>query len=210
MKPYILYQLLEQLIATPYCTASSLAKQLALSEKTVRTYLKHTEPLFSNFALSLMRKPGCGIILSGSRKNMMRLQSYLQEEKAHCFACRFNETRQLHPIQPAALFTYTTHVAAGRGTAHLPKLAVCRFTKGEWWLQTYHLSIRHTSNGIQITEGEKRKRKALAQLVNELHEARSITFHKPLHDFVETCVTSNAKIHIFRKLRLTVPFACRS
>lgn len=96
MKPYILYQLLEQLIATPYCTASSLAKQLVPSEKTVRTDLKHTEPLFSDFALSLMRKPGCGIILSGSRKNMMRLQSYLQEEKAHCFACRFNETRQLY------------------------------------------------------------------------------------------------------------------
>lgn len=106
-------------------------KAVASSEKTVRTDLKHTEPLFSDFVLSLMRKPGCGIILSGSRKNMMRLQSYLQEEKAHCFACRFNETRQLHPIQPAALFTYTTHVAVGRGTAHLPKLAVCRFTKGE-------------------------------------------------------------------------------
>jgi len=84
MKPYNLYQLLEQLIATPYCTASSLAKQLVPFEKTVRTDLKHTEPLLSDFALSLMRKPGCGIILSGSRKNMMRLQSYLQEEKAHC------------------------------------------------------------------------------------------------------------------------------
>ena len=48
MKPYILYQLLEQLIATPNCTVSSLAKKLALSEKTVRTYLKHTEPLLSD------------------------------------------------------------------------------------------------------------------------------------------------------------------
>ena len=40
-------------------------------------------------------------------------------------------------------------------------------------------------------QGEKRIRKALAQLVNELHEARTITFHKPLNDFVEACFSDN-------------------
>ena len=51
--------------------------------------------------------------------------------------------------------------------------------KAEQWLRTYQLSISHTRSGIQILQGEKRIRKALAQLVNELHEARTITFHKP-------------------------------
>lgn len=193
MKPYILYQLLEQLIATPYCTASSLAKQLALSEKTVRTYLKHTEPLLSDFALSLMRKPGCGIILSGSRENMMKLQSYLQEEKARCPLIASME-RVSYILYSLLRYSHTLRMYQLEEVLHISRSSLyADLRKANEWLRTYHLSIIHTSNGIQISQGEKRKRKALAQLVNELHEARSSTFHKPLHDFVEICFSGNAK-----------------
>lgn len=191
MKPYILYQLLEQLIATPYCTASSLAKQLALSEKTVRTYLKHTEPLLSDFALSLMRKPGCGITLSGSRENMMRLQNYLLKEKTHCPLVAPME-RVSYILYSLLRFSHTLHMYQLEEILHISRSSLyADIRRADQWLRTYHLTITHTRSGIQITQGEKRIRKALAQLVNELHETRAITFHKTLNDFVEDCFSNN-------------------
>ena len=80
----MLYQILEQLIVSPLCTTSQLAKQLALSEKTVRTYLKQSDALLSAFSLTLIRKTGSGLTLSGSRENMMKLQIYLHDEKTRC------------------------------------------------------------------------------------------------------------------------------
>ena len=163
MKPYILYQLLEQLIATPYCTASSLAKQLALSEKTVRTYLKHTEPLLSDFVLSLMRKPGCGITLSGSRENMMRLQNYLLKEKTHCPLVAPME-RVSYILYSLLRFSHTLHMYQLEEILHISRSSLyADIRRADQWLRTYHLTITHTRSGIQITQGEKRIRKEIGR-----------------------------------------------
>lgn len=192
MKPFILHQLLELLIASPHCTASLLAKQMSLSEKTVRTYLKQSEVLLSDFALTLVRKPGCGITLSGSRESLMKLQIYLYDEKARCTLVPPRE-RVSYILYSLLRFSHTLRLFQLEETLHISRSSLyADIRKADRWLRTYHLTLTHTKKGLQITQGEKRKRKALAQLVNELHESRSITFHRPLNDFVEACFSSNA------------------
>ncbi|MCR0288680.1 PRD domain-containing protein [[Clostridium] innocuum] len=191
MKPYLLYPVLEQLIVSPFCTTFQLAKQAGLSEKTVRTYLKQADALLAAFSLTLTRKPGCGITLSGSRENMMKLQTYLLDEKTRCPLILPRE-RVSYILYSLLRFSRPLRMFQLEETLHISRSSLyADIRKAEQWLRTYQLSISHTRSGIQILQGEKRIRKALAQLVNELHEARTITFHKPLNDFVEACFSDN-------------------
>lgn len=191
MIPNMLYQILEQLIVSPLCTTSQLAKQLALSEKTVRTYLKQSDALLSAFSLTLIRKTGSGLTLSGSRENMMKLQIYLHDEKTRCPLVLPRE-RVSYILYSLLRFSHTLRMFQLEETLHISRSSLyADIRKADQWLRTYQLSIFRTRNGIQIKQGEKRIRKALAQLVNELHEARTVTFHKPLNEFVEACFSDN-------------------
>ena len=147
MKPYFLYPVLEQLIVSPFCTTFQLAKQVGLSEKTVRTYLKQADALLAAFSMTLTRKPGCGITLSGSRENMMKLQTYLLDEKTRCPLILPRE-RVSYILYSLLRFSRPLRMFQLEETLHISRSSLyADIRKAEQWLRTYQLSISHTRSG---------------------------------------------------------------
>ncbi|MBD1383024.1 BglG family transcription antiterminator [Metabacillus arenae] len=151
---------------TDYLTVQELADHLKISSRTVHRELKKVESTLSAYELSIEKKAGLGIKLSGQSLEKQRLLSDLskvekvdfqQEERINFLICELIKSNE-----PIKLFTLASlfNVSIATLSHDLDKV--------EEKIKPFELTItRKRGFGIELTGEELSKRKILESLVME-------------------------------------------
>lgn len=142
-------------------TIHNLAKEIAVSTRTIHRDLKAIEKLLHTYDLTLVRKAGVGIKITGSATNKERLkrelltftmQDYMAEERQTLLLSMLYEA-----AEPVKLFTLANelHVTEATIRSDLVKL--------EEALEHFQLLIvRRRGYGIELSGSEEAKRRAIS------------------------------------------------
>lgn len=178
----IMKQSIYQIIKVILCqeqifTYSSLAKQLNLSEKTIRNKITEIDNLLKKYNLELTRQSGVGIRIIGSQNNILscyrdcnkyldndRFISNKIREKIILFSLLlYNKKITITKLEN---LLYITRPSLYNNLKHISDL-----------LKNYELDlISNRQTGIYISNGEKRKRLLLLDLTLQL-------FNSNIHDY---------------------------
>jgi mannitol operon transcriptional antiterminator len=147
-------------------TVRNLAEQIGVSERTIHRDLKNIEDILREYDLTLEKKSGVGIQLTGDRAKLLELElflfqlshtEYTPDERKTIILCELLETNG-----PIKLFSLANdlNVTIATVSADLTKL--------EEKLQTFDLSlIRRRGYGVEIKGGEEAKRRAMSYLISK-------------------------------------------
>ncbi|MEH7075861.1 BglG family transcription antiterminator [Neobacillus drentensis] len=160
-------QILEILLTeTDEMTVKDLADQIGVSGRTVHRDLKNIEDILKEYDLSLQKKSGVGVQITGSKEKISELElflfnlfhtEYTPEERQTIILCALLESNG--PVKLLGLAN-DLNVTIATVSADLTKL--------EEKLQTFGLElIRRRGYGVEIEGHEGAKRRAMSNLISE-------------------------------------------
>ncbi|EKN70475.1 PTS modulated transcriptional regulator, MtlR family protein [Neobacillus bataviensis LMG 21833] len=160
-------QILEILLKnTDETTVKDLADQIGVSARTIHRDLKNVEDILVEYNLSLQKKSGVGVQITGDTNKIQELELYLfnlshteytPEERQTIILCELLETNE--PVKLLGLAN-DLNVTIATVSADLTKL--------EERLQTIGLAlIRRRGYGVEIAGDESSKRRAMSNLISE-------------------------------------------
>lgn len=158
-------QILEILLKnTDEMTVKDLAKQIGVSGRTIHRDLKNVEDILREYNLSIQKKSGVGVQITGDQAKIRELELYLfnlshteytPEERQTIIFCELLETNA--PVKLLGLAN-DLNVTIATVSADLTKL--------EERLQTFGLAlIRRRGYGVEIEGDEGAKRRAMSSLI---------------------------------------------
>ncbi|WIV19925.1 PRD domain-containing protein [Paenibacillus polygoni] len=162
-------QMTRFLLAMPgrFVTVRELSDELDVSEKTIKRELSAMEEWLSDYALTLNRKPGAGLMLEGEPSAFESVRSVLETFKAPASYSReerryFIISELLLSSEPIKLFNFASRFKVTEGTlSHDLDLI-------EGWLEAFHIKLmRKPGYGIYVEGTEKDYRAALIHLLHE-------------------------------------------
>jgi mannitol operon transcriptional antiterminator len=147
-------------------TVKDLADQIGVSGRTVHRDLKNVEDILTEYDLSLQKKSGVGVQISGSKEKIGELElflfnlfhtEYTPDERQTIILCALLESNG--PVKLLGLAN-DLNVTIATVSADLTKL--------EERLQTFGLAlIRRRGYGVEIEGDEGAKRRAMSNLISE-------------------------------------------
>jgi mannitol operon transcriptional antiterminator len=147
-------------------TVKDLADQIGVSGRTVHRDLKNVEDILTEYDLSLQKKSGVGVQISGSKDKIGELElflfnlfhtEYTPDERQTIILCALLESNG--PVKLLGLAN-DLNVTIATVSADLTKL--------EERLQTFGLAlIRRRGYGVEIEGDEGAKRRAMSNLISE-------------------------------------------
>ena len=160
-------QILEILLTeTDEMTVKDLADQIGVSGRTVHRDLKNIEDILKEYDLSLHKKSGVGVQITGSKDKISELElflfnlfhtEYTPDERQTIILCALLESNG--PVKLLGLAN-DLNVTIATVSADLTKL--------EERLQTFGLAlIRRRGYGVEIEGHEGAKRRAMSNLITE-------------------------------------------
>jgi mannitol operon transcriptional antiterminator len=160
-------QILEILLTeTDEMTVKDLADQIGVSGRTVHRDLKNIEDILTEYDLSLQKKSGVGVQITGSKDKISELElllfnlfhtEYTPDERQTIILCDLLESNG--PVKLLGLAN-DLNVTIATVSADLTKL--------EERLQTFGLAlIRRRGYGVEIEGDESAKRRAMSNLISE-------------------------------------------
>lgn len=160
-------QILEILLTeTDEMTVKDLADQIGVSGRTVHRDLKNIEDILTEYELSLQKKSGVGVQITGSKDKIGELElflfnlfhtEYTPDERQTIILCALLESNG--PVKLLGLAN-DLNVTIATVSADLTKL--------EERLQTFGLAlIRRRGYGVEIEGDEGAKRRAMSNLISE-------------------------------------------
>lgn len=160
-------QILEILLTeTEEMTVKDLADQIGVSARTVHRDLKNVEDILEEYELSLQKKSGVGVQITGDESKIRDLElflfnlfhtEYTPDERQTMILCELLESNG--PVKLIGLAN-DLNVTIATVSADLTKL--------EERLQTYGLSLmRKRGYGVEIEGAEASKRRAMSHLISE-------------------------------------------
>ncbi|MEH7414748.1 PRD domain-containing protein [Neobacillus drentensis] len=160
-------QILEILLKTnDETTVKDLADLIGVSGRTIHRDLKNIEDILDEYNLTLQKKSGVGVQLTGEKKRIEDLELYLfnlshteytPEERQTIMLCELLETNE--PVKLLALAT-DLNVTIATVSSDLTKL--------EEKLKSFGLDlIRRRGYGVEIAGEESAKRRAMSYLISE-------------------------------------------
>lgn len=160
-------QILEILLTeTDEMTVKDLADQIGVSGRTVHRDLKNIEDILTDYDLSLQKKSGVGVQITGSKDKIGELElflfnlfhtEYTPDERQTIILCTLLESNG--PVKLLGLAN-DLNVTIATVSADLTKL--------EERLQTFGLAlIRRRGYGVEIEGDEGAKRRAMSNLISE-------------------------------------------
>ncbi|MBD7970217.1 BglG family transcription antiterminator [Paenibacillus gallinarum] len=162
-------QMTRFLLATPgrFVTVRELSDELDVSEKTIKRELSAMEKWLSDYALTLNRKPGAGLMLEGEPSAFESVRDAIESFKAPTSYSRderryFIISELLLSSEPIKLFNFASRFKVTEGTlSHDLDLI-------EGWLEAFHIKLmRKPGYGIYVEGTEKDYRAALIHLLHE-------------------------------------------
>ncbi|MBT2288780.1 BglG family transcription antiterminator [Paenibacillus albidus] len=168
--------LLLLLSASGEITAAGIAADTGVSVRTVHREMEDLEIILQDFGLTLIRKSGKGIQLSGPDAALEELRLYLLEEKPADYS---GEDRKVYALcllleasEPVKLFflAHTLKVTVATISYDLDEL--------EPWVRKFSLQlVRRRGYGVEITGTEFDKRRAIARLAAEHLDQSDLVGH---------------------------------
>ncbi|NRD76554.1 BglG family transcription antiterminator [Bacillus sp. BRMEA1] len=160
-------QLLEILLSkTDEITVKNLSDQIGVSERTIHRDLKNVEDILKEYDLSLEKKSGVGVYITGDENKIRELEfflfnlshnEYTPDERQTIILCELLESNG--PVKLLGLAN-DLNVTIATVSADLSKL--------EEKLTLYGLSlIRKRGYGVEIEGDEGAKRRAMSSLISE-------------------------------------------
>lgn len=160
-------QILEILLkSTDETTVKDLADQIGVSGRTVHRDLKNVEDILAEYNLSLQKKSGVGVQITGDSNEIRALELYLfnlshteytPDERQTIILCELLETNE--PVKLLGLANDLNVTIATVSTD---------LTKLEERLQAFGLVlIRRRGYGVEIEGDEGAKRRAMSNLISE-------------------------------------------
>ncbi|MEH7480006.1 BglG family transcription antiterminator [Neobacillus drentensis] len=160
-------QILEILLTeTDEMTVKDLADQIGVSGRTIHRDLKNIEDILTEYELSLQKKSGVGVQITGSKDKIGELElflfnlfhtEYTPDERQTIILCALLESNG--PVKLLGLAN-DLNVTIATVSADLTKL--------EERLQTFGLAlIRRRGYGVEIEGDEGAKRRAMSNLISE-------------------------------------------
>lgn len=150
---------------TDYVTVNAIAKELKVSNKTIRNDLVLLEEWIRGFDLILDKKTGSGVIIIGTEKQKLKILSYINS-KSNAIIPYSPEDRELYILNKLFItnsnfrirdISYELH--SSRATIHKDLLATNEL------LHNYKIQLVRTLNsGIYIVGKEKDIRKAIFEV----------------------------------------------
>ncbi|WML24180.1 BglG family transcription antiterminator [Neobacillus sp. OS1-33] len=147
-------------------TVKDLADQIGVSGRTVHRDLKNVEDILTEYDLTLQKKSGVGVQISGSKEKIGELElflfnlfhtEYTPDERQTIILCALLESNG--PVKLLGLAN-DLNVTIATVSADLTKL--------EERLQTFGLAlIRRRGYGVEIEGDEGAKRRAMSNLISE-------------------------------------------
>ncbi|MFK9092736.1 BglG family transcription antiterminator [Bacillus salipaludis] len=160
-------QILEILLkSTDETTVKDLADKIGVSGRTIHRDLKNVEDILEEYSLSLQKKSGVGVQITGDPNKIRELELYLfnlshteytPDERQTIILCELLETNE--PVKLLGLANDLNVTIATVSTD---------LTKLEERLQTFGLAlIRRRGYGVEIEGAEGAKRRAMSNLISE-------------------------------------------
>lgn len=160
-------QILEILItANDEITVKDLANQIGVSGRTIHRDLKNVEDVLTEYDLSLQKKSGVGVVITGEKTKIRELELYLfnlfhteytPDERQTIILCELLESNE--PVKLIGLAN-DLNVTIATVSSDLTKI--------EEKLQTFGLSIvRKRGYGVEIEGEEGAIRRAMRSLISE-------------------------------------------
>lgn len=160
-------QILEMLLSTKdELTVRELADTIQVSVRTIHRDLKNIEDILNEYDLSLLKKSGVGVQVSGSEQRVNDLKiflfslshvEYTPEERQTIILCALLEAKDAIKLVGLA---NDLNVTVATVSNDLNKL--------EERLQTFGLSlIRRRGYGVEIQGSESAKRRAMSSIISE-------------------------------------------
>ena len=160
-------QILEILLKTPdETTVKDLADFIGVSGRTIHRDLKNIEDILDGYNLTLQKKSGVGVQITGEKNNVRELELYLfnlshkeytPDERQTIMLCELLETSE--PVKLLALAS-DLNVTIATVSSDLTKL--------EEKLKMFRLAlIRRRGYGVEIEGEESAKRRAMSHLISE-------------------------------------------
>jgi mannitol operon transcriptional antiterminator len=159
-------QILKLLLGQEEMTVKEIAAEVQVSERTVHRDLKNVEDILEMFGLSLEKRTGIGIRISGPAEKKKELEIFLSnathpeftpEERQKIILCSL--LAQEEPVKLVALANELNVTVAT--VSH-------DLTKVNDWLTSFNLSlIRKRGYGVQVSGSEMAKRRAISSLIME-------------------------------------------
>ena len=160
-------QILEILLKTPdETTVKDLADFIGVSGRTIHRDLKNIEDILDGYNLTLQKKSGVGVQITGEKNNVRELELYLfnlshkeytPDERQTIMLCELLETSE--PVKLLALAS-DLNVTIATVSSDLTKL--------EEKLKMFGLAlIRRRGYGVEIEGEESAKRRAMSHLISE-------------------------------------------
>ena len=160
-------QILEILLkTTDETTVKDLADLIGVSGRTIHRDLKNIEDILNDYNLTLQKKSGVGVQLTGEKKGIADLELYLfnlshteytPDERQTIMLCELLETNE--PVKLLALAT-DLNVTIATVSSDLTKL--------DEKLKSFGLDlIRRRGYGVEIEGEESAKRRAMSHLISE-------------------------------------------
>ncbi|MBN2909463.1 BglG family transcription antiterminator [Polycladomyces sp. WAk] len=147
-------------------TVKEIAAEVQVSERTVHRDLKNVEDILESFGLSLEKRTGIGIKISGPTEKKKELEFFLYNASHSEFTPEERQTIILCTLlaseEPVKLVALANELNVTVATVSHD------LTKINDWLASFHLSlIRKRGYGVQVTGSEMDKRKAISSLIVE-------------------------------------------
>lgn len=187
MKNSKIVNIIQLLIKSQNISTREMTAILGYSEKTIRNYIQEIKPLLKEHNIELIATPSIGYSLIGSNKDILLFQKQLEE--THRYNHEISSHERIHYILYKLLrFNHPLRITQLERVLYISKTSIYVDLKhANQWLSKYHLTIEHDrKRGIYISEGEKRKRHALCDLIFEIHEKQSpYSFSDELNQYIK-------------------------
>jgi mannitol operon transcriptional antiterminator len=159
----ILQLLLEQ---EEEITVKEIAAEVQVSERTVHRDLKNVEDTLVTFGLSLEKRTGIGIKITGPTEKKKELEFFLYNASHPEFTPEERQTIILCSLlaseEPVKLIALANELNVTVATVSHD------LTKANDWLASFNLSlIRKRGYGVQVSGSEMAKRRAISSLIME-------------------------------------------
>lgn len=194
MKNTKIVNIIQLLIETRTISTRKISERLGYSDKTIRNYMQVIRPILTEFQLELLATPSIGYSLLGSNKDLLQLQKYLETtyDQHH----EIPSYERVHYILYKLLrFNHPLRITQLEKILYISKTSIYADLKlANAWLTKYQLTIAHDrKQGIYLSEGEKRKRLALCELIFEIREKPlPYSFNDELNNYVTHFFLSHA------------------
>lgn len=147
-------------------TVDFIAKELGVSNKTIRNDLKTLEDYLQKRGLSLKKRPGIGVSIEGSEKGKAALNNEVTAgaalPKSHT-----PESRKLFILKCLLLSKGSITIKQLSELMYVSKVTIQKdLNDVEEWLQRFNLSLlKKTNYGIEVVGDEENVRNAMANLI---------------------------------------------